>query len=137
MIAVSSSTIASSLSRAVGTAAPAEGDARVTAGTKVTPLEPTKPAAPEKASAKPNAQASAKAVSKSELASQVLDLQAKMDKLNPALAFVLDQNSGRAVIQLTDRTTKEIIQQFPSAAAIQISKALDRFENGKLLNKTA
>jgi flagellar protein FlaG len=107
------------------------------AETRVTQLESAKPAAPEKTSAKPNSAASTKAVSKSELASQVLDLQAKMDKLNPALAFVLDQNSGRAVIQLTDRTTKEIIQQFPSAAAIQISKALDRFENGKLLNKTA
>ena len=137
MIAVSSSTIASSLSRAVGTAAPAAGEARVMAETKVTQVESAKPAAPEKASAKPNAQASAKAASKSELAGQVLELQAKMDKLNPALAFVVDQNSGRAVIQLTDRTTKEIIQQFPSAAAMQISKALDRFENGKLLNKTA
>jgi uncharacterized FlaG/YvyC family protein len=83
------------------------------------------------------AKASVKVVSKAELATQVHDLQVKMDKLNPALAFVLDQTTGRALIQLTDRNTKEVIQQFPTAAAIQISKALDRFEKGQLINKTA
>jgi flagellar protein FlaG len=83
------------------------------------------------------ARATVKALSESDLASQVQDLQVKMDKLNPALAFVLDQTTGRALIQLTDRTTKEIIQQFPTAAALQISKALDRFEKGQLINKTA
>ena len=77
-----------------------------------------------------------RAISKAELAIQVHDLQVKMDKLNPALAFVLDQTTGRALIQLTDRHTKEVIQQFPTAAAIQISKALDRFEKGQLINKT-
>jgi uncharacterized FlaG/YvyC family protein len=76
-------------------------------------------------------------ISKAELASQVHDLQVKMDKLNPSLAFVLDQTTGKALIQLTDRNTNEVIQQFPSAAAIQISKALDRFEKGQLINKTA
>ena len=81
--------------------------------------------------------ASVKVISKAELDAQVHDLQVKMDKLNPALAFVLDQSSGRALIQLTDRITKEVIQQFPSAAALQISKALDRFEKGQLINKTA
>ena len=76
-------------------------------------------------------------ISKAELASQVHDLQVKMDKLNPSLAFVLDQTTGKALIQLTDRNTNEVIQQFPSAAALQISKALDRFEKGQLVNKTA
>jgi flagellar protein FlaG len=76
-------------------------------------------------------------ISKEELASLVHDLQVKMDKLNPSLAFVLDQTTGKALIQLTDRNTNEVIQQFPSAAAIQISKALDRFEKGQLINKTA
>ena len=78
-----------------------------------------------------------KALSKAELASQVKELQVKMDKLNPALAFVVDQESGRAMIQLTDRNTKEVIQQFPTVAALQISKALDRFEKGQLVNRTA
>ena len=68
---------------------------------------------------------------------QVADLQSKMAKLNPELTFVLEKGSGRAVIQLMDRTTKEVIQQFPSEAAMQISKELDRYANGKLVNKVA
>jgi len=65
------------------------------------------------------------------------ELQSKMNKLNPELTFVLDKSSNRAVIQLMDRNTKEVIQQFPSAAALQISQALDRYANGKLVNKVA
>ena len=57
-----------------------------------------------------------------------------MDRLNPALAFVLDQGSGRAVIQLTDRATSEVVQQFPTEAAIQISKALDSYQKGQLIH---
>ncbi|WP_233505741.1 flagellar protein FlaG [Rhodoferax lacus] len=78
----------------------------------------------------------AKALSKEELASQVQDLQAKMDKLNPALAFVVDQTTGKALIQLTDRATKEVILQFPSEAALQITRALDRFQKGQLVSRT-
>jgi len=127
MIAVSSSSIASGLASVV--------NAPASPSRKPAPVET--PKVVENASEKSIAQAPSKSVSASKLASQVQDLQAKMDRLNPALAFVLDQASGRAVIQLTDRSTKEVIQQYPSAAALQISKALDRFENGRLLNKTA
>jgi flagellar protein FlaG len=77
----------------------------------------------------------AKALSKEELASQVQALQAKMDKLNPALAFVVDQTTGKALIQLTDRATKEVILQFPSEAALQITRALDRFQKGQLVSR--
>jgi flagellar protein FlaG len=77
-----------------------------------------------------------KALSKEELDRQVHDLQVKMDKLNPALAFVLDPDSGRALLQLTDRATKEVILQFPSQAALQISKALDQFQKGQLISRT-
>ena len=60
-----------------------------------------------------------------------------MDKLNPALSFVLDHGSGRTLIQLTDRDTNEVIQQYPSQATLQISKALDQFQKGQLLSKLA
>ena len=75
-------------------------------------------------------------LSDAELTSQLQALQAKMDRRNPALDFVLDQSSGRALIQLTDRKTKEVIQQFPAEAAIQFSKELDRLEKGHLVHKT-
>lgn len=77
----------------------------------------------------------ARALAQKELESQVNELQEKMDKLNPQLAFVLDASSGRAVIQLTDRVTKEVIRQFPTEVAMQISRALDRFEKGQLVSR--
>ena len=60
-----------------------------------------------------------------------------MEKLNPELTYVVNPSGGEPMIQLMDRTTKQVIQQFPSQAALQISKELDRFTNGKLINKTA
>ena len=75
-------------------------------------------------------------LSKEEVASQVRELQTKIDKLNPALAFVVDEASGRALIRLTDRATKEVILQFPTEAALQISKALDQFQKGQLISRT-
>jgi flagellar protein FlaG len=80
--------------------------------------------------------ASAATLSEAELAKQVHAMQDKMDKLNPALAFVVDKDTGKALIQLTDRVTKEVILQFPTEAALQITKALDRFQKGQLVNRT-
>ena len=60
-----------------------------------------------------------------------------MDRLNPELTFVVDKTSDRTVIQLTDRSTGQVIQQFPSEAAEQIAKQLDSYANGKLINKIA
>ena len=77
-----------------------------------------------------------RSLSNAELTSQLQALQAKMDRLNPALDFVLDESSGRALIQLTDRATKEVIQQFPAEAALQFAKALDRLDKGHLVHKT-
>jgi uncharacterized FlaG/YvyC family protein len=110
----------------------------VIAATKSSPIAEVAPKMVESHGAGSGAsKTQANPVSTAELARQVHDLQVKMDKLNPSLAFVLDQTTGKALIQLTDRHTNEVIQQFPSAAAIQISKALDRFEKGQLVNKTA
>jgi flagellar protein FlaG len=120
--------------------APAPVVARATDG--VPPVQAdAKPAAPVAKTDKPVARApvstsTADFLSKEELATQVQALQVKMDRLNPALAFVVDPSSGRALIQLTDRTTKEVIQQFPTEAAMQISKALDHFQKGHLLHLT-
>jgi flagellar protein FlaG len=140
MTAVSSSVLVSSLSHAVLPAA----SRAVGAGEKLSQAQ--KADALSNATEKPQVQASdsskqtaktlASSLSKEDLAKQVHELQAKMDKLNPALAFVVDQDSGRALIQLTDRATKEVILQYPSQAALEISKALDRFAKGQLVNRT-
>ena len=135
MIAVSSSTIAAGLTSVVGASASGSSQPTVAAAAAPTPTPP--PNADASSAGNSVAKAASKEVSPSTLNSQVRALQTKMDSLNPSLAFVVDQASGRLVIQLTDRHTKEVIQQYPSEAAIQISQALDRFDNGKLLNQTA
>ena len=38
---------------------------------------------------------------------------------------------------VTDQSTKDVLWQFPSEAAIEISKALDLFQKGALLNRKA
>jgi flagellar protein FlaG len=140
MTAVSSTNMSSSVAQVAAPLAPRLGDAVVAAVTDVKSnfavSDTSVSVAQASSSAATANKASAKSLSKAELASQVQELQVKMDKLNPALAFVVDQSSGRALIQLTDRNTKEVIQQFPTEAAIQISKALDRFEKGMLISRT-
>lgn len=84
-----------------------------------------------------NVQAPKAPLSHADLSKLVQEMQTKMDKLNPDLAFSVDQASGRTVIKLTDRATHEVIQQFPSEAVLQISKALDQFQKGQLLNRKA
>ena len=138
MTAVSFTTLSSSANPALVPLAPPAGDAGVTVVKGNSPvIEAAKVAAQDNSAAATVAKSPVNPLSKAELTRQVHELQVKMDKLNPALAFVVDQSSGRALIQLTDRATKEVILQFPTATTIQIGKALDRFENGQLLNRTA
>jgi len=67
----------------------------------------------------------------------VAEIQAKVASFNPGLQFSIDQNSGKSVVRITDHKTNEVVWQFPSVAAIQISKALDQFQKGLLINRRA
>lgn len=137
MKAVSSSPLLSSLSRL---ALPVTPRAPATVAAPVQPPadNPLAVQGPEASSDSPvskHERDAVRAMSPQELQSQIRTLQAKMDKINPALAFVQDQESGRTLIQLTDRATKEVIKQFPSEAVLQIGRALDQFEKGQLVSK--
>jgi flagellar protein FlaG len=113
--------------------AAASGDVRtVSAGGPPAPV--AAPPSPQTTSA---TKANAKVLTPAELQSAIYSLQVKMDKLNPALSFVVDQSTGHTLIQLTDRETKEVIQQFPSEVALQIARAIDRFQKGMLVDRTA
>lgn len=52
------------------------------------------------------------------------------------IQFSLDNDSGKTVVKVIDRTTQEIIRQFPSEEAIDLAKALDRFQ-GLLVKQQA
>lgn len=50
------------------------------------------------------------------------------------LIFTVDQRSGEHVIQVIDKSTKEVIRQIPSDEAIRIKESIDRFQKGLLVN---
>lgn len=52
-----------------------------------------------------------------------------------ALEFSIDEDSGRQLVKLIDTETKEIIRQFPTEEALQIAKALDKFQGLLIHNK--
>jgi flagellar protein FlaG len=63
------------------------------------------------------------------------ELQHHISTRAPDLEFSVDESSGRSIMKFTDRTTNEVIQQFPSLEALQITKALDQFQRGLLVNR--
>lgn len=64
-------------------------------------------------------------------------LQQRVSAMAPELQFSVDQSNGKTVMKFTDKTTNEVIQQYPSEAVMQIGKALDRYEKNFLLNSKA
>ena len=63
------------------------------------------------------------------------ELQHHIATLAPELQFSVDESSGQSIMKFTDRTTNEVIRQFPSLEALEVTKALDRFQRGLLLNR--
>ena len=65
------------------------------------------------------------------------ELQRRVSALAPELQFSVDKSSGQSIFKFTDRTTHEIIRQFPSEETLQMGKELTRFQRGLLLNRVA
>lgn len=67
----------------------------------------------------------------------VSDMQSKVPVAAKELQFTVDQDSGKQLLTLTNNLTKEVLWQVPSEVALRISKELDRFQKGSLLNQQA
>lgn len=52
------------------------------------------------------------------------------------IQFSMDNDSGKTVVKVVDRSTQEVLRQFPSEEAIELAKALDRFQ-GLLVKQQA
>ncbi|MDR3369150.1 flagellar protein FlaG [Rhodoferax sp.] len=65
----------------------------------------------------------------------VSDIQSKVPVASKDLRFSVDQDSGKSVVTLTDRATKEVLWQVPSEVALRISKELDKYQKGALVNR--
>ena len=55
-------------------------------------------------------------------------ISAHLNIKNSALEFSVDQNSGRNVVKIVDKSTKEVVRQIPSEEAIHIAEALDELD---------
>ena len=67
----------------------------------------------------------------------VSDMQSKVPVAAKELQFSVDQDSGKQILTLTNNVTQEVLWQVPSEVALRISKEMDRFQKGSLLNQQA
>ena len=72
-----------------------------------------------------------------ELKTIVNDLQRTMNARASDLQFSIDEGSGKTIVRMTDRSTKDIVWQFPSEEALQISRDMENFQQGLMINKSA
>ncbi len=59
-----------------------------------------------------------------------------VEPINNNLEFSVDDDTGRIVVKIVDRTTKEVIRQMPSEEMLAIAKALDNIK-GLFVRQTA
>ena len=77
------------------------------------------------------------ALSTDELSNLASEIQRKVSSISSDLQFSVDQETGKDLIRVTDRTTKKVVWQFPSEEALNITKALDQYQKGVMLNRKA
>lgn len=63
-------------------------------------------------------------------------LQSFVDTVRRDIQFSLDQDSGRTVVKVIDKETKDTLMQFPSEEALSIAKSLDKLQ-GLLVRQKA
>ena len=73
-----------------------------------------------------------------------LQLQKSLDHINTVLLqsniniqFNVDASTKRPVVKLIDTQTGEVLRQFPTDAALSISRSIDRLQQGMLLSQKA
>ena len=69
------------------------------------------------------------APSPEELSKLVAKMQNRVSHLSSDLEFSVDDDSGKSIIKVTERATKDVIWQFPSEQALQVTHELDRFQS--------
>jgi flagellar protein FlaG len=80
-------------------------------------------------------QVAKRALSSDELKNLASEMQRKVSAISSDLQFSVDEETGKDLIRVTDRTTKKIVWQFPSEEALNITRALDQYQKGVMLNR--
>lgn len=74
--------------------------------------------------------------SQKEVETATKKLQGFVDTVRNDIQFSMDQDSGRSVVKVIDKQTKDVLMQFPSEEALGIAKSLDRLQ-GLLIKQKA
>ena len=61
-------------------------------------------------------------------------LQNRAALASAELQFSIDESSGKSIIKVVDRATKDVILQIPSEETLRIDKALNQYQQGLLIN---
>ena len=72
-----------------------------------------------------------------ELGQIVSKLQDHVSATAADLQFSVDHDTGKSVVKVLEKTTRTVIWQFPSEEALQVSKDIERFQKGFMVNKQA
>lgn len=75
-----------------------------------------------------------------QVARKEVDMEKLVEKLNlqgkNQLQFSVDKETNQTVVKVIDKETQEVIKQFPSAEAMELSKNLGKY-NGALVKESA
>lgn len=85
------------------------------------------------------AQAAAATPTPAQLSNEVGRINAalKQANRNVELSISVDDSTKKQVITLKDKTTGDTLLQYPSEAVLAISRSIDEFQQGQLLNRQA
>ena len=72
-----------------------------------------------------------------ELKNIVLAINQALQQSNQNLEFSVDTDTAQTVIRMVDTSTGDLIRQFPSEAALAISRGIEEFQQGTLLTQEA
>ena len=68
-------------------------------------------------------------IERDQLESAVTDMQQFVQSVSRDINFALDDTSGRMVINVTERTSGEVIRQIPSEEALRLSESLSEIRS--------
>lgn len=60
---------------------------------------------------------------------QVDQVNSKLEQLGIGMAFSVDENTQSSVVKVVDKTTDEVIKQFPSEGSLRIMKNIQEYLN--------
>jgi flagellar protein FlaG len=71
-----------------------------------------------------------------QLKQAVDDANAALKNISSELEFTADPSTGKTVVRVIDRSTQQVIRQFPSEEMLAIARAIDRVQ-GILIHRKA